>query len=127
MSSFCLCKARENTANLLLSSASYDELSHERRRLTRMLFTCYTCFSMVQQKCTAHTRICYCICNSIMDLSLIITYLTAGGAVCNCKLDSGVAFALCSGVRLDKLERLERTSETGATPRELNIWSSSFR
>jgi hypothetical protein len=55
------------------------------------------------------------------------TYLAAGGVVCNCKLGSGVAFALCSGVRLDKLERLESTSETGATPRELNIWSNSFR
>jgi len=127
MSSFCLCKARENTDNLLLSLTIYDELSHETRSLTRMLCTCDTRFSMVQQKCAAHTIICYCICNSIMGLSLKITYLTAGGVVCNCKLDSGVAFALCSGVRLDKLERLERTSETGATPRELNIWSSSFR
>jgi len=127
MSSFCLCKAHENTANLLLSLTSYDELSHERRRLTRMLCTCDTCFSMSKQKRAAHTIICYCIHNSIMGLSLKITYLTAGGVVCNSKLDSGVPFALCSGVRLDKLERLERTSETGATPRELNIWSSSFR
>jgi hypothetical protein len=59
-------------------------------------------------------------------LLLKITYLVAGGVVCNCRLGSGVEFVLCSGVRLDKLERFERTSETGATPRELNIWSNSF-